>query len=57
MEEQIVTVRIRTSGETCEMTDGEIIAWYREKIAGLFNPAYGTPEIEVTLKRIQNGDN
>ena len=57
MEEQIVTVHIRTSGETCEMTDGEIVAWYREKIAGLFNPAYGTPEIEVTLKRIQNGDN
>ena len=53
MEEQIVTVKIKTKGEKCEMTDAEIKAWYASHVAKLFNPAYGTPEIEVTLERIE----
>ena len=51
MEEQVVYVTIRTSGEKCEMADEEIVDWYKKQIAGLFNPAYGTPEIEVRLDR------
>ena len=53
MEEQVVTVIIRTKGEKCEMSDDEIRAWYESNIAGLFNPAYGTPEIRVDVKRIE----
>ncbi len=56
MEKQTVTVTIRTSGDKCMMTDGEILAWYKEQIASLFNPAYGTPEIEVRLERTETGD-
>lgn len=52
MEEQIVTVTIRTKGEKCEMTDDAIREWYATHVAKLFNPAYGTPEIEVDVKRI-----
>ena len=52
MEKQIVTVTIKTEGEKCEMSDSEIRAWYKDKIASLFNPAYGTPEIEVKLTRV-----
>lgn len=51
MEEQIITVTIRTKGEKCEMSDEEIRTWYLSHIAGLFDPAYGTPEICVELKR------
>ncbi|MCR5467676.1 MAG: hypothetical protein K6F37_01835 [Lachnospiraceae bacterium] len=51
MEKQTITVTIKTQGENCEMTDAEIKKWYEEKIAGLFNPEYGTPEITVDLKR------
>lgn len=53
MEEQIVTVKIKTKGEACEMSDEEIRDWYASHIAKLFNPAYGTPEIEVKLERIK----
>ena len=53
MEEQIVTVTIRTKGEKCEMTDDAIREWYAAHVAKLFNPAYGTPEIEVDVKRIE----
>ena len=53
MEEQIVTVKIKTKGEKCEMTDAEIKDWYASHIAKLFDPAYGTPEIEVKLERIE----
>ena len=53
MEEQIVTVKIKTKGEKCEMTDAEIKDWYASHIAKLFDPAYGTPEIEVRLERIE----
>ncbi|MBO7398481.1 MAG: hypothetical protein J6U38_05760 [Clostridia bacterium] len=53
MEEQIINVTIKTAGEKCELSDAEIIRWYEEKIAGLFNPEFGTPEIKVELKRIE----
>ena len=53
MEEQIVTVKIKTKGEKCEMSDAEIRDWYASHIAKLFDPAYGTPEIEVKLERIE----
>ena len=52
MEKQIVTITVETQGETCEMKDNEIKAWYEEKVAGLFNPAYGTPVIRVDVKRV-----
>lgn len=51
MEEQIVTVTIKTKGAPCEMTDAEIKAWYEQSIAKLFNPEYGTPEITAEVKR------
>ena len=51
MEKQIVTITIKTKGDECQMKDAEIKAWYEEKVAGLFNPAYGTPEIDVKLER------
>ena len=38
-------------GEKCEMADREIVDWYREHVAGLFDPAYGMPQISVTLRR------
>ena len=51
MEEQTVTITVKTKGEKCEMTDAEIEKWYKEHVAGLFDPAYGTPEITVNVKR------
>lgn len=53
MEEQIITIKIKTKGEICEMSNAEIQSWYEEKLAKLFNPAYGTPEITVAVERIQ----
>ena len=53
MEEQIITITVKTKGEKCEMSDGEIKNWYRTHVAGLFDPAYGTPEIDVQLTRIE----
>ena len=53
MEEQIVTITVKTKGEKCEMTDEQIRAWYESHVAKLFDPAYGTPEIKVELKRIE----
>ena len=55
MEEQTVTITVRTKGENCEMTDQEIRKWYEDSVAGLFNPAYGTPEISVKVERKQIG--
>ena len=52
MEEQIVTVTIRSKGEICELNDEQIKEWYKSRIAGLFNPDFGTPEITVQLERI-----
>ncbi|MBP5230197.1 MAG: hypothetical protein ILO68_00550 [Clostridia bacterium] len=53
MEEQIITITVRTKGEKCEMTDQEIRKWYEDGVAGLFNSAYGTPEISVHVERKQ----
>ncbi len=51
MEEQIITITVRTKGEKCEMSDAEIREWYEANIAKLFNPEYGTPEISVNVLR------
>ena len=51
MEEQTITIVIRTQGEKCKMTDDQIREWYETNVRGLFNPAYGTPEITVDVKR------
>ena len=51
MEKQIVTITIVTEGENCEMSNQQIVDWYQENIASLFNPQYGTPKISVTLER------
>ena len=53
MEEQIITISIKTTGEKCEMTDKEIKDWYLENVGKLFDPKYGTPEITVDLKRVE----
>ena len=52
MEEQIITITVKTKGEKCEMTDAAIKAWYETHVAKLFDPAFGTPEISVAVKRI-----
>ena len=52
MEEIITTtVTIVTRGEPCEMDDAALKAWYESHIASLFNPRYGTPEIDVKIIR------
>ena len=51
MEEQLVTITVKTKGEVCEMNDEEIKEWYERNVAKLFDPAFGTPEIRVDLKR------
>ena len=51
MEKQTITITVTTSGEKCEMTDEEIVSWYRTNVEKLFEPAYGTPEIDVKLER------
>lgn len=53
MEEQIIKITVKTKGDVCEMSDAEIKAWYEQHLAGLFNPAYGTPEITVEVTRKQ----
>ena len=52
MEEQYITITVKTKGEKCEMSDSEIKTWYETHIAGLFDPAYGTPEISVEVRRV-----
>jgi len=51
MERQTVNIKIITEGDNCEMSSEEIKKWYETKISELFNSQYGTPEIEVELKR------
>ncbi len=51
MEEQIITITVKTKGEKCEMSDAEIKKWYETNIAKLCNPEYGTPEIDVKVER------
>ena len=53
MEKQIITITVVTEGEKCEMSDEQILEWYRSHVAGLFDPAYGTPQISVSLKRTE----
>ena len=38
MEEQILTITVRTKGEPCPLTDAEIREWYAAKIAALRLP-------------------
>jgi hypothetical protein len=52
MEEQIITITVKTKGDVCVMSDEEIREWYATNVAKLFNPEYGTPEITVDVKRI-----
>ena len=52
MEEQIITITVKTKGDICVMSDDEIREWYESNVAKLFNPEYGTPEITVDVKRI-----
>ncbi|MBR3737219.1 MAG: hypothetical protein IKN26_00630 [Eubacterium sp.] len=51
MEKQTINIKITTQGEKCEMSTKEIENWYKENISSLFNPEYGTPEIEVSAER------
>ena len=51
MEEQIITITVRSKGEPCEMTDEQIKEWYEQRIAALFDPKWGTPEITVDVER------
>ena len=51
MEKHTVTITVVTEGENCEMQDQEILDWYQSRVAGLFDPQYGTPKITVSLER------
>ena len=51
MEEQIITITVRTCGEPCGLSDAEIKDWYENRITALFDPKWGTPEIAVDVKR------
>lgn len=51
MEEQIITIEIKTKGDICEMSTEEIKKWYETNVLKLFNQEYGRPEITVDVKR------
>ena len=51
MEEQTITIIVKTKGEKCEMSTPEIKKWYEKSVKGLFDPSYGTPEINVNVER------
>ncbi|MBR0303403.1 MAG: hypothetical protein IJQ80_06095 [Clostridia bacterium] len=53
MEEQIITITVKTVGDVCVMSDEEIKEWYLSSISKLFNPEFGTPEITVDVKRTE----
>ncbi|MBQ2201826.1 MAG: hypothetical protein II412_04585 [Clostridia bacterium] len=53
MEEQRITITVKSKGEPCELTDEQIKVWYAERIAALFDPKWGTPKITVDVKRKQ----
>ena len=57
MEEQIITITVKSRGETCEMTDAELRAWYEQKVAEFFDPKLGMPEITVEVERILSARN
>ena len=51
MEEQIITIKIKTKGDICEMSTEEIKKWYETNVLKIFNQEYGRPEITVDVKR------
>lgn len=51
MEEQLVTITIKTFGEKCQLTDEQIRRWYASAMRNAMNPACGTPEITVEVQR------
>ena len=51
MEEQVITITVRTRGEKCRLSDEQIREWYESHVAELLNPEYGTPEITVEVRR------
>jgi len=51
MEEQTITITVKTKGEKCELSTEEIREWYSANVAKLFNPEFGTPEISVEVER------
>ena len=51
MEEQIITITVKTKGDLCQMSTEEIKNWYETNILKLFNLEYGKPEITVDVKR------
>ncbi len=54
MEEQIITITVKTKGDICQMSDAQIREWYETNVAKIFNPEFGTPEISVDVKRIRS---
>ena len=53
MEEQIITITVRSEGEPCELSDEEIKTWYEKHVAALFDPQWGMPKITVEVNRKQ----
>ena len=53
MEEQLITITVRTCGEKCQLSDEEIRQWYACAMRNALDPACGTPEISVDLKRTE----
>ena len=51
MEEQKITITVKSRGERCELSDAELQAWYEQKIAAFFDPKLGMPEIKVEVER------
>ena len=51
MEEHTVVITVKTKGEKCELSTEEIREWYSNRVAGLFDPEFGTPEIAVEVQR------
>ena len=54
MEEQVVTVTVRTWGKPCELSDEQIIAWYREQMEKLLDPDIGGHDVTVSVQRTYN---
>ncbi len=51
MEEQVITITVKTTGEKCQLNDEEIRQWYASAMRNALNPACGTPEITVDVQR------
>ena len=49
MEEQLVTVTIRTCGEKCVMTDGQIREWYESHVRELYGDHGGSGAASRTV--------